>query len=204
MRFPTFLKSMLLGVPVGVTLLDCIGYVARVEGVSMQPALNPDAAVTDYVFLSRWAVRNMDVQRGDIISLISPKDPSQKIIKRIVALQGDVISTLGYKVQYVKVPEGHCWIEGDHTGNSLDSNTFGPVSLGLITARATQIVWPPSRWQQLPSTVPKTRTPISFGKRAATGSNGSHGVSNHTATSSPGSITTPVVNSVEEMHELNH
>uniref|UniRef100_A0A8W7P480 Mitochondrial inner membrane protease subunit 2 n=1 Tax=Anopheles coluzzii TaxID=1518534 RepID=A0A8W7P480_ANOCL len=131
MRFPTFLKSLLLGVPVGVTLLDCVGYVARVEGVSMQPALNPDATVTDYVFLSRWAVRNMDVQRGDIISLISPKDPTQKIIKRVVALQGDVISTLGYKLPYVTVPEGHCWVEGDHTGNSLDSNTFGPVSLGL-------------------------------------------------------------------------
>ncbi|XP_053675968.1 mitochondrial inner membrane protease subunit 2 [Anopheles nili] len=171
MRFPTFIKSLLLGVPVGVTLLDCVGYVARVEGISMQPALNPDAAVTDYVFLSRWAVRNMDVQRGDIISLVSPKDPSQKIIKRVVALQGDVISTLGYKLPYVTVPEGHCWVEGDHTGNSLDSNIFGPVSLGLVTARATQIVWPPSRWQQLPSTVPKTRIPIAIGKRPAAGSN---------------------------------
>lgn len=131
----------------------------------MQPALNPDGSlVTDYVFLSRWAVRNMEVERGDIISLVSPKDPGQKIIKRVVGLQGDVISTLGYKVPYVKVPEGHCWIEGDHTGNSLDSNSFGPVSLGLITARAIQIVWPPSRWQLLDSEVPKTRHPISLGK----------------------------------------
>uniref|UniRef100_A0A182NI00 Mitochondrial inner membrane protease subunit 2 n=1 Tax=Anopheles dirus TaxID=7168 RepID=A0A182NI00_9DIPT len=195
MRFPTFLKSLLLGVPVGVTLLDCVGYVARVEGVSMQPALNPDASVTDYVFLSRWAVRNLDVQRGDIISLISPKDPTQKIIKRVVALQGDVISTLGYKIPYVTVPEGHCWVEGDHTGNSLDSNTFGPVSLGLVTARATQIVWPPSRWQQLPSTVPKTRVPIAIGKRApAAGSNGS----GHTASNSSSS-TAPIVHPVEEV-----
>ncbi|XP_308434.4 mitochondrial inner membrane protease subunit 2 [Anopheles gambiae] len=184
MRFPTFLKSLLLGVPVGVTLLDCVGYVARVEGVSMQPALNPDATVTDYVFLSRWAVRNMDVQRGDIISLISPKDPTQKIIKRVVALQGDVISTLGYKLPYVTVPEGHCWVEGDHTGNSLDSNTFGPVSLGLVTARATQIVWPPSRWQQLPSTVPKTREPIAMGKRPAAVAS-SRSVSNSSSSSNP-------------------
>ncbi|XP_035789524.1 mitochondrial inner membrane protease subunit 2-like [Anopheles albimanus] len=197
MRFPTFLKSLLLGVPVGVTLLDCVGYVARVEGVSMQPALNPDASVTDYVFLSRWAVRNMEVQRGDIISLISPKDPNQKIIKRVVALQGDVIATLGYKLPYVKVPEGHCWVEGDHTGNSLDSNTFGPVSLGLVTARALQIVWPPSRWQQLPSTVPTSRIPITMGKRpATTASSGSKTAHNHAANSgsssaSNSSIATP-------------
>ncbi|XP_049291360.1 mitochondrial inner membrane protease subunit 2 [Anopheles funestus] len=201
MRFPTFLKSLLLGVPVGVTLLDCVGYVARVEGVSMQPALNPDASVTDYVFLSRWAVRNMDVQRGDIISLISPKDPSQKIIKRVVALQGDVISTLGYKLPYVTVPEGHCWVEGDHTGNSLDSNTFGPVSLGLVTARATQIVWPPSRWQQLPSSVPKTRVPIAIGKRSTTGS--TRAANNHTASNSSSNSSSPLVHPIEEVHRLN-
>lgn len=58
-------------------------------GTSMQPALNPKSDQTeDYVFLSKWAVRNMYVQRGDIISLTSPKDPSQKLIKRIVGLQG--------------------------------------------------------------------------------------------------------------------
>ncbi|XP_058835854.1 mitochondrial inner membrane protease subunit 2 [Topomyia yanbarensis] len=168
MKIPLFFKSLLLSIPVGVTFFDCVGYVARVEGISMQPSLNPDGStVTDYVFLSRWAVRNLEVHRGDVISLVSPKDPGQKIIKRIVGLQGDVISTLGYKLPFVKVPEGHCWVEGDHTGNSLDSNTFGPVSLGLVTARATQIVWPPSRWQVLQSQVPKSRQPISFGKSAS-------------------------------------
>ncbi|XP_055605303.1 mitochondrial inner membrane protease subunit 2 [Uranotaenia lowii] len=175
MRVPLFVKSLLLGVPIGVTFFDCVGYVARVEGISMQPVLNPDESNTvDYVFLSRWAVRNLDVARGDVISLISPKDPNQKIIKRVVGLQGDVIQTLGYKMQYVKVPEGHCWVEGDHTGNSLDSNTFGPVSLGLITAQATQIVWPPNRWQRLKSQVPQTRQPISLGKSIHANANGPH------------------------------
>lgn len=83
----------------------------------MQPALNPDTRVSsDYVFLSRWAVHSYDVERGDIVSLISPKDPDQKIIKRVVAFQGDVVSTLGYKKPIVRIPEGHCWVEGDHTG----------------------------------------------------------------------------------------
>lgn len=110
----------------------------------MQPALNPDGDICDYVFLSRWAIRNYTVERGDIVSLISPKDPEQKIIKRVVALpvtmghffnkcpletnvfenwlflfmyeQGDVVSTIGYKKPYVKIPDGFCWIEGDHTG----------------------------------------------------------------------------------------
>lgn len=85
----------------------------------MQPALNPGAetgVTSDYVFLSRWAVHSYAVERGDIVSLISPKDPEQKIIKRVVAFQGDVVSTLGYKKPFVRIPEGHCWVEGDHTG----------------------------------------------------------------------------------------
>ncbi|CAH4030714.1 mitochondrial inner membrane protease subunit 2 [Pieris brassicae] len=158
------LRSMLLGVPIGVTFLDTIGYVARVEGISMQPALNPESTNTDYVFLSRWAVKDYRIQRGDIISLVSPKDPNQKIIKRVVALEGDIVSTLGYKNQYVRVPEGHIWVEGDHTGHTLDSNTFGPVSLGLVNARAICIVWPPERWQALEAKIPNHRKPVSTQK----------------------------------------
>lgn len=131
----------------------------------MQPALNPDNTQADYVFLSRWSIRGVNsIQRGDIVSLISPKDPSQKIIKRVVGLQGDVVSTLGYKQEVIRVPEGHCWIEGDHTGHSLDSNTFGPVALGLMTAQATFIVWPPSRWRTLISELPGRRRPINVCK----------------------------------------
>lgn len=77
-----------------------------------------------------------------------------------VLFLGDVINTLGYKRQYVHIPEGYCWVEGDHTGNSLDSNTFGPVSLGLITAKATLVVWPPARWQRLSNHIPDDRSPI--------------------------------------------
>lgn len=160
MRIPSFVKHVLLGIPIGITFFDVVGYVARVDGISMQPALNPDKSVTDYVFLNRWAVRSLEVHRGDIISLVSPKDPEQKIIKRVVGIQGDIIATLGYKRDIVRIPEGHCWVEGDHTGHSMDSNNFGPVSLGLITAKASYIVWPPSRWHRIESQLPTSRVPL--------------------------------------------
>lgn len=88
MQIPRFIKCIVIGVPIGITFLDSVGYVARVDGISMQPALNPDRNRTDYVFLNHWVVRSFAVQRGDIVCLISPKDPKQKIIKRIVGLQG--------------------------------------------------------------------------------------------------------------------
>lgn len=88
MKIPAFVKCVIIGLPIGATFLDSVGYVARVDGISMQPALNPDKSTTDYVFLNRWVVRSFEVKRGDIVSLISPKDPDLKIIKRVVGIQG--------------------------------------------------------------------------------------------------------------------
>uniref|UniRef100_A0A9J7XLP3 Mitochondrial inner membrane protease subunit 2 n=1 Tax=Cyprinus carpio carpio TaxID=630221 RepID=A0A9J7XLP3_CYPCA len=127
--FKAFVSGFFVAVPVTVTVLDRLAYVARVEGASMQPSLNPDGGSSpDVVLLNRWSVRNYQVHRGDIVSVLSPKDPQQKIIKRVIGIEGDFIKTLGYKNRYVRVPDGHLWIEGDHHGHSFDSNTFGPVS----------------------------------------------------------------------------
>ncbi|XP_071316748.1 mitochondrial inner membrane protease subunit 2 isoform X2 [Trachinotus anak] len=123
-----FVSGFFVAVPVTVTVLDRFAYVARVEGASMQPSLNPEGGSDcDVVLLNRWSVRNYQVQRGDIVSVVSPKNPQQKIIKRVIGLEGDFIRTLGYKNRYVRVPDGHFWIEGDHHGHSLDSNSFGPL-----------------------------------------------------------------------------
>jgi len=82
-------------------------------------------------------------------------------------VRGDVVSTLGYKHEIVRVPEGHCWVEGDHTGHSMDSNSFGPVALGLMSARAVAIVWPPERWRILENELPRRRRPIQASKNAS-------------------------------------
>ncbi|XP_033113814.1 mitochondrial inner membrane protease subunit 2-like [Anneissia japonica] len=129
----------------------------------MQPALNPDTlekSCPDIVFLNRWAVKDFVIQRGDVVSMISPREPDEIIIKRVIAVEGDTIRTLKYKNRYVKVPTGHIWIEGDHSEVSLDSNIFGPVSLGLLHAKASRIVWPPHRQQKLKSFVPSNRQPV--------------------------------------------
>ncbi|XP_075284373.1 mitochondrial inner membrane protease subunit 2 isoform X3 [Opisthocomus hoazin] len=134
-----FFKGFFVAVPVTVTFLDRVACVARVEGASMQPSLNPGGRqASDIVLLSHWSIRNYDVQRGDIVSLV----------------------TIGYKKKYVRVPHGHIWVEGDHHGHSFDSNAFGPVSLGLLHARATHILWPPHRWQKLQPMLPPERKPL--------------------------------------------
>lgn len=103
MTIAGFVRNILIGIPVGIVFCDTVGYVARVEGISMQPALNPDTKRHDYVFLNRWAARNQDIQRGDIVSVTSPKIPSQTLIKRVVGLSGDIIDTHGYKISILEV-----------------------------------------------------------------------------------------------------
>lgn len=137
-------------IPVSVTVFDVCGYVAKVEGSSMQPALNPpEWKMSDYVYLNRWSTRHYNFRRGEIVCLVCPSNPGQKIIKRIIGLEGDTVKTMGHKNHFVTVPTGHAWVEGDHHSLSMDSNIFGPVALGLISAKASHIVWPPRRWQRL-------------------------------------------------------
>ena len=66
-------------------------------------------------------------------------------IKRVVGLPGDSVRTLGYRQKRLLVPAGHCWIEGDNHANSIDSNNFGPVPLGLVQCKAVGVVWPNER-----------------------------------------------------------
>jgi inner membrane protease subunit 2 len=73
------------------------------------------------------------------------------VTKRIVALEGDVIETRKpYRASRVRVPAGHVWVEGDAgTRDSLDSNTYGPISTGLITGKLTHILYPWHRAGQI-------------------------------------------------------
>lgn len=61
--------------------------------------------------------------------------------KRIVALEGDIVRTLPpWKDKTVRVPQGHAWLEGDEPLRSRDSNTFGPLPIGLINGKIEAIL----------------------------------------------------------------
>ena len=58
----------------------------------------------------------------------SPSNHKESHIKRITALPGEWIGTR-HSYDVVKIPEGHCWVEGDNSSSSLDSRSFGPISI---------------------------------------------------------------------------
>lgn len=146
-------KNIFFGVAIGHTVIDTFGSVARVDGISMQPTFNPNNTV-DLVFLSYLPVRFGSIERGDIIVAVSPRNPNETIIKRVIGIEGDVVKSQKSKSsEYVRkvVPKGYYWIEGDHKGHTYDSTSFGPISRGLVIAKVPAIIWPPSRWQLLQS-----------------------------------------------------
>lgn len=60
----------------------------------------------------------------------SPTEPANLLIKRIIATENQNVALIGYGANdgaVVKIPPGHCWVEGDSSLHSRDSKVFGPV-----------------------------------------------------------------------------
>lgn len=68
-----------------------------------------------------------------------------------------MVKTIHHKQQYIVVPQGHCWIEGDNFESSYDSNAFGCIPLGLIVGKVKFILYPFDRVSVLNSNLPKHR-----------------------------------------------
>lgn len=145
-----FLKRGAAALPVGIAFTDLVASVTRVDGPSMQPTLNPAGQqACDWVLVEKISSKLFHkYYRGDIVVLWAPDSPHELMIKRVMAIEGDVINK--GPAFNGKIPQGRCWIEGDNPLQSADSrNAYGPVHLGLIEGRVLSVIWPPSRFQLL-------------------------------------------------------
>ena len=85
------LKAVFSRVPFAAAFVcmihDAVVSASKVEGESMQPTLNPNPRSTfsDYVLLYRL---REPYTKGDVVVFRSPRDPSQLMIKRIIAWKG--------------------------------------------------------------------------------------------------------------------
>ncbi|KAJ5247695.1 hypothetical protein N7468_002678 [Penicillium chermesinum] len=131
-----------------------------VNGPSMTPYLNEDwpemHTQRDLLLMNSslwtgfpWNTKVARLERGMVVSFQSPANPSNVAVKRIIGLPGDRITTRGPSLKpSMIVPFNHVWVEGDaeDPSKSLDSNTYGPVSVSLIHGRAVARIWPRARW----------------------------------------------------------
>lgn len=101
----------------------------RVEivGASMRPALEPG----DWAL----AVPTSTYRRGDVVVLGHPEREGFELVKRVVAVAGDV------------APDGRVlgtdelWVEGDADA-STDSRAFGPVNRASCVGRLRLVYYP--------------------------------------------------------------
>ncbi|TVY52153.1 Mitochondrial inner membrane protease subunit, partial [Lachnellula suecica] len=105
-------------------------------GASMLPTLS---AYGDHVLISQHHRRGRDIRVGDVVCFSSVVESGERVIKRVIGLQGDFVSSSGMMLQ---VPKGHCWVEGDNLAYSRDSRHFGPMPLALITGKVVAKVFP--------------------------------------------------------------
>lgn len=126
----------------------------KVEGPSMSPTINPvEYTEKKYQDLDEinvvrelnnnpelvWFWRKFQLQRGDIVLVVDPKNPNCYIVKRLLGLPGDQIVPLGFNetpLDPVTVPEGKVWVESDAGYGYRDSNLFGPVDIASIQGQA--------------------------------------------------------------------
>ncbi|CAD5322472.1 unnamed protein product [Arabidopsis thaliana] len=137
-------KKSFTGSIIGLTISDRCCSVVPVRGDSMSPTFNPqrNSYLDDYVLVDKFCLKDYKFARGDVVVFSSPTHFGDRYIKRIVGMPGEWISS---SRDVIRVPEGHCWVEGDNKTSSLDSRTFGPIPLGLIQGRVTCVMWPPQR-----------------------------------------------------------
>ncbi|KAH7248848.1 mitochondrial carrier domain-containing protein [Fusarium redolens] len=85
-----------------------------VDGASMYPLINDDKDSTlrrDVILNWKWSPQE-NLERGMVVTLRSPLHPETIAVKRVVALENDVIKTKApHPLPTVRVPQGHVWVE---------------------------------------------------------------------------------------------
>ena len=167
-----WLKAITNGIVAAVIVIQFI-MPTMVEGISMEPNFEGG----DYLLVSKHAYTNGKTpQRGDVVVFVShQKDQDgkyKKLIKRVIALPGDMVAVEGGKVyingketddDYTKdgitngevapvvVPEGSVFCLGDNRLHSTDSRFLevGFVKEDTIEGKAFFRVYPFSKFGKI-------------------------------------------------------
>lgn len=123
---------------------------------SMMPSLQTGDHIL--VVPYRWS----DPMRGDVVVFRSPSDQSQLMVKRIVAVPGDLIDSRAGHVRIGEraiaepyllrqgatgaisaqlVPGDSFFVMGDNREDSLDSRRWGALPRNLVVGRVRMILW---------------------------------------------------------------
>ena len=119
-----------------VTLLWRTFQFYKVEGISMQPTLQPGQGL----LLIRIPWLAGGIHDGDIV-IVSDPSGQQRFIKRVYKSAGEVVEP-GLQPEGIDngsdytVPAGNVYVLGDNRDQSEDSRAWGPVPLDRVEGKA--------------------------------------------------------------------
>ena len=131
-------------------------------------SMEPTLSIGDYLIIDSKYFKKSELQRGDLVIIQYPKDPTKDFIKRVIALEGEKIEIKNKQV-YINdaaIPESykvhkdinvdeairdnfgpalvssdHCFVLGDNRDNSMDSRFWGFFPLRNIKGKPLYIYW---------------------------------------------------------------
>ena len=135
-----------------------------VKGQSMEPSFESG----DYLIVDELSYRFRDPQRGEVVVFEYPQDASQRFIKRVIGLPGEIIEIKDGKIIIDKdgkpqildedsylpssistigdikavLKEDEFFVLGDNRDYSFDSRRFGVVPRDKIIGRVVLRAWP--------------------------------------------------------------
>ena len=107
----------------------------EISGPSMRPALESG----DWAL----AVAIGRIRRGSVVVVGHPRRPEFEMVKRVIAIPGDLAP--GGRV----LDHDEFWVEGDAPDESTDSRQFGPVLREHVKATVRVVYWPLERRKRL-------------------------------------------------------
>jgi signal peptidase I len=151
----TVVPALLIAVAINFFLAQA----TQVQGQSMEPNLH----TAQRLVVEKVTYRFHGPRTGDIVVLDLPEAGPELLIKRVIGLPGDTISSQDGQVYingepleepYITSPGGrdipeqivpplHVFVMGDNRQFSNDSRNFGPVPIDHIIGRAWFSYWPP-------------------------------------------------------------
>lgn len=150
----TVVPALLIAVAINLFLAQA----TQVQGQSMEPNLH----TSQRLVVEKVTYRFHGPRRGDIVVIDLPEAGPELLIKRVIGLPGETITTRDGSVyingepleeSYVTHPGGrdiaeqvvpplHIFVMGDNRQFSNDSRNFGPVPIDDIIGRAWMSYWP--------------------------------------------------------------
>lgn len=159
---------VVVAVIIAVVLRTFVIQTFYIPSGSMEPTLE----IGDRILVDKLSYHLHGVGRGDIIVFKTPRaeagkcagPPVPDLVKRVIGLPGEEISSqgntvlingkplaepwlpshdpLGQPITPTRIPAGKYFVMGDNRANSCDSRDWGLVSRSSIVGRVVAVFWP--------------------------------------------------------------